>query len=149
MAYWRQFFHLVWATKKRQPFITPQIEADLYAVMASKCRDMRSLAIEINGMPDHVHIIAAIPPSMPVSDVVKNMKGTSSRFVHTTFAAPFEWQPGYGSLTINRRDLKAAISYVKRQKERHATNRVYAELERESDEDDGPDFINLVPPPDL
>jgi putative transposase len=149
MPYWRQFFHLVWATKERQHFITPEIEPHLYRVMSSKCREMRSLAIEINGMPDHVHVIAAIPPSVLVANVVKNMKGTSSRFVHKEFGAPFEWQPGYGSLTISRINLKQAIAYVRRQKERHANNKIFRDLERTTDEDDGPSFINLESAPYL
>ncbi len=92
-------------------------------------------------MPDHVHVVAAVPPAVTLPDFVKHLKGGSSRFAHLEFGSPFEWQAGYGIFSISERNLKVAIEYVQRQKAHHAAGTAIARLERTSENDEGPRLI--------
>jgi len=58
------YYHLVWATKKRAPLIRPELEPHLY-YLRRKAREIGVRVYAINGWTDHVHVIAAIPPSWP------------------------------------------------------------------------------------
>ena len=81
MPYWRLFYHFVWTTHGRAPLIQPRIEQDLYPILISKCNELRGCeAIAVNGMPDHAHLIASVPPAISLSKFVKDLKGSSSRF---------------------------------------------------------------------
>ncbi len=145
MPYWRLYYHIVWATKERQSFLTPEIEAVLYPIIGAKCSEKRGQPFAVNGMPDHVHLITTVPPSVALSDFVKHVKGASSHVIAEKFDMPFAWQRGYGVFTISQRNLEQALAYVRRQKEHHQAGSVIAALERVSDEDDGP---RLQRPPD-
>jgi putative transposase len=63
MAYWKLYYHLVWSTKNRQPFITPQIEPHLYRFLVSRAAEMGIFVYPVNGMAEHVHVVAAVPQS--------------------------------------------------------------------------------------
>ena len=138
MAYWRAFYHGVWTTKHRQPLITSAYERDLYAVMIEQCQKNGFLLHAINGMPDHVHVVASMPPSVPFSVFVKKLKGTSGWYANKVMDEHFTWQRGYGMFTISERLVDRAIDYVVRQKEHHASNTTIARLEYVTREDDGP-----------
>lgn len=144
MAFWRSYAHLVWATKDRQPFIDETIEKPLYAQMVKKASALGCYVYAINGMPDHPHVVLTIPPKHSVSYVVKELKGASSHFVNHILRPPafhFEWQRGYGYLTLGQKQLEHAVAYVEGQKAHHASQTINGWLERYSDEDDGPDAI--------
>src|SRR5574341_2081240 len=83
VPYWRGWYHLVWAVKNREPLLTPEIERRIYGLLDHKCQENGGVLYAANGMPDHTHVIAAIPPSMAVSTFVKHLKGSSSRLIRT------------------------------------------------------------------
>jgi putative transposase len=133
MAFWKHTYHLVWATKNRQPIILPEFEARLYAYLASKAGELESYLHAIGGMDEHLHIVASIPPKHAVAHFVKTLKGASAHFVNHVIALPalhFAWQEGYGSLTVGERHRAIAINYVLRQKEHHLHGMTNAWLER-------------------
>jgi len=143
MAFWRSYAHLVWATKERKPFITATIEKQLFAQIVKKAAELGCYIYAINGIVDHVHLVVTIPPKHSVSFVVKELKGASSHFVNHLLRPAefhFEWQRGYGYLTLGQTQLDRAVAYVEGQKAHHANNTTNGWLERYSDEvDEGPD----------
>jgi putative transposase len=143
MALFRVYLHYVWATKNREAWITPEKEAPLYHLLAEKCRELRVIPFAVNGMPDHIYIVTTLHPTVSMSQLAKQLKGASSRYMHTHFEEPFAWQAGYGVFSMGQSDLKFAVSYVEGQKEHHAKGTTNRWLESYSDEDDGPDFEKL------
>lgn len=138
MAYWRMYYHIVWATQGRAPLIKVEMEDAVYRIIGHKCSDQGGFAYVVNGIEDHIHAVAAMPPTIAPADFVKGLKGSSSRFIHTEYQMPFAWQSGYGIFTISERNLPTAIRYVKNQKEHHQAGTLIARLERFNSEDDGP-----------
>ena len=149
MAYWRLYYHIVWATKGRQPLIAPDIELPLYRALARKCEDLDAVLLAINGMPEHVHVIAAVKPTLAPATFVKELKGSSSRFVHLEYGSLFQWQRGYGIFSISDRLVSAAIDYVRHQKQHHGAGSGIAAYERIDAANLGPERIARPPTPYL
>ena len=122
MAFWRHYYHLVWATTGRQPLITPDIEQDLYEYITSKTFSQQCLLHVIGGIDTHIHLVVSIPPKLAVSDFVGLIKGSSSHHVEhhlPRLESKFGWQRGYGSLTFGRKQLETVVQYALKQKQHH------------------------------
>lgn len=124
MPYWRHFYHLIWATPRREPMISPEIETPLHQYLSAKAQEIGCAVYAVNGMADHIHMVVSISPTCSVADTVKQLKGGSSHHVNTFLrpAGQFAWQTGYGSLTLGERQLSIAVAYVEKQKEHHRQN---------------------------
>ena len=79
--YTELYVHLVWATWDRLPVLTPAVERIVYAAIADKCRDMNCEPLAIGGVADHVHLLVRLNPAVAISDLVKEVKGSSSHLV--------------------------------------------------------------------
>ncbi len=116
------FVHLVWSTRHRLPLVDADVEARLYAEMAGRCRGLRCTPLAIGGMPDHVHLLASLHPTVSVAGLAKDVKGASAHFVQKVLRPDifFQWQSGYGAFTVSRSDLTAVQRYIAEQKAHHA-----------------------------
>ena len=122
MSFWRNYYHLVWATKQRSPFLQPDVEQPLYAYMINKAAELEVYVYAINGWVEHTHLVVAIPPKHGVAEVVKKIKGASSHYVNHVLRPEdeFAWQRGYGCMTMGESQRSIAEAYVRNQKQHHA-----------------------------
>jgi REP element-mobilizing transposase RayT len=129
-TYTKLYYHIVFSTKHRSNFITPTIEDELYKYIAGVLRGIDGACIEINGMPDHVHILAILPPKIAVSDALREIKANSSKWIHElkTGLAKFGWQDGYAAFTVSKSQVDSVRQYVRTQKQHHAERDFKAEL---------------------
>lgn len=137
MVLWRLYYHLVWATKERQPLITPDKEPNLYSYIIGKADNLNSIIHAIGGIENHIHLIVSIPPRLSISEFVKNIKGSSAHHLNhglTNPYSPFSWQRGYGVFSLGGKQLAQAVEYVRNQKLHHLQCTTIASLERDSDE---------------
>jgi putative transposase len=139
MAYWRLFYHFIWTTKNREPLLTPAIEPNVYRFLHAEAKKLYAPLFVIGGTGDHVHVLAAVRPSISPADFMKQLKGSSSRFITVAFKRPFEWQEGYGVLSVSEQAVPTVIDYIKRQKEHHAQNTVIEPWEQVHHWNLGPD----------
>ena len=126
------YYHFVWATYDRLPLITLDRAAVLFSFIRLKTGELDGSVYAIDGMADHVHLIAAIPPSLALSDYIRLIKGSSSRYMnvnHPNADGKFKWQQEYGAFSISKRNLNCAIAYVQNQKHHHATDTAIPILE--------------------
>ncbi len=135
------YLHAIWATKRRQPLITDDLRIQLYPFIESEAKRLRCQVLALNGMPDHVHLVARIPATECVSDLMKQVKGASSAFAndltgHTLF---FRWQAGYGAYTLCRPILEKVIAYVENQERHHTLGPLWQSLEDVDEEARGGD----------
>ena len=132
MAFWRTYYHLIWATAARQPLITTDKESELYGYIIGKADGIGCIVHAIGGIEDHIHIIASIPPKLSVADFVKQIKGSSAYHMNHISSASelaFGWQRGYGVFTLGGKQLEQAKAYVMNQKVHHAEVTVIRLLE--------------------
>jgi putative transposase len=139
MAYWRLYYHFVWSTKDRQPYITPEIEPVLYRLLYAEAKTFYCPFFYIGGMAEHVHVVTAIRPSIAPADFMKQLKGSSSRIISLEFKRPFVWQKGYGVFSLSEGGVDSVKEYVLGQKEHHATNSLVSDWEETHDWNLGPE----------
>ena len=120
-TYTKLRYHFVFATKGREPMILPGLKTDLYAYMAGIIRRQKGVALEINGMPDHVHILAGMPPTLSVAEIMKRIKGATSYWINDQgrLDRHFAWRPGYGAFTVSESQVAKVRRYIRNQEEHH------------------------------
>lgn len=140
MALWRLYYHLVWATKNRQPLITPTREPELYGYILGKSDRLNSIVHAIGGIEDHIHLIVSIPPTLSIANFVQTLKGGSAYHLNHLLASPdkFGWQNGYGVFSMGSKQLDKAVNYVNSQKEHHHNQTTIASIENITDKNDPP-----------
>jgi len=142
MPYWRLFYHIVFATRNREPVIGVDIEPYLWGYIAEKGRALGAIIYTVNGMEDHVHIVAAIPPKLSVAVFIGEVKGASAHYINhhasIRMESPLVWQRGYGVLSFGERYLPRVVEYVEKQKEHHRKGTIIAVLERAEEVEDSP-----------
>jgi putative transposase len=116
-------YHVVFATKYRNPSIINSLQERLYQYISGTLRARKGLLIEIGGVADHVHILAHLSPTLAVADVVRDVKANSSKWINdlSDTRSPFEWQKGYGAFTVSYSQINSVQSYIRNQEEHHKT----------------------------
>jgi putative transposase len=114
-------YHLVFSTKRREPFLVPSVLPRLCEYLGGAVRGEGGTALIVNGMPDHVHILARLRQDVALSDVLRAIKANSSGWVHDTFPElrTFAWQAGYGAFTVSASQAQRVRRYIERQQEHH------------------------------
>lgn len=125
------YLHLVWATWDRLPLVTADIQAGLYAAIIAKCKELGCEPLAIGGISDHVHLLIRLSPTVSVSQLVKEVKGSSSHLA-THVLNPdslFKWQGAYSAFTIRKSEVDTVRTYIQNQAAHHATNQLDATFE--------------------
>ncbi|MBC7772515.1 MAG: IS200/IS605 family transposase [Pyrinomonadaceae bacterium] len=115
--------HITFSTKNREAMLSSAIESPLFAYIGGICRRMDSPMLTMNGTADHVHLLVSLGKTMPLSDLMLNIKRDSSKWVKDggeTFR-DFAWQVGYFAFSIGESGVEALKSYIANQKEHHKT----------------------------
>ncbi|RCJ28460.1 transposase [Nostoc minutum NIES-26] len=116
------YLHCVWATWDRLPLITPDIQKLVYAGIIKECEQLKCTVITIDGVEDRVHLLTAFPPTISVSELIKQIKGSSSYFI-THEVKPrefFKWQGSYGAFTVSHDAIDNVANYIRNQAIHHS-----------------------------
>ena len=115
------FYHIVFSTKDRVPWIHSGVEQRLWQYLGGIARKNRMTAIQIGGTLDHLHALVLAPPVLSPSRIAQCLKGDSSRWIHQEWKnfRAFAWQDGYGAFTISKSDIINLIQYIQNQREHH------------------------------
>ena len=75
----------------------------------------------INGMPDHIHILIGLKPDCVLSDLVRDIKANSSKWINENkfVLGKFEWQTGFGAFSVSQSQVQTIINYILNQEEHH------------------------------
>ena len=134
------YLHLIWATWDRQPLISPEIERPLHRIIESEALSLGCKVLALNGVPDHIHLAIKLPTTLPIADLMKQVKGVSSNFANEVLLPDksFKWQSNYGAFTVSRWDVEKIVAYIRHQKEHHSNNEIYPEWEQTFEEMEKP-----------
>jgi putative transposase len=139
VPFWRLYYHVVWVTKHREPAIRDGMVEPMKRIIAETARDLGVTVFAVGIMPDHVHVLAQIPPSREVAAVIGRWKGAASHAANANrpqTSPRLVWQPGYGALSVSQHGFDQVREYVLNQRERHAKRTLYGIMERSDDEPD-------------
>jgi putative transposase len=112
------WIHAVWSTKNRQPLIHPTIEKQLFDLIRSELEKCGCIVRNVNGMPDHVHCLFGMNPKIAVTDVIKQVKGSSSFHInqHNALHEKLVWQRGFGIFGVSHSAADNVYRYIRDQK---------------------------------
>lgn len=116
------YIQIVFAVQNRKSLINPTWEEELHKYIAGTIRNKGQKVLAINGMPDHIHIFIGMKPSCCISDLVREIKKSSTEFIREKKFCPakFNWQEGYGAFSYSHSDIDTVVKYILNQKEHHA-----------------------------
>ncbi len=112
--------------------IEPRVEPGLHGHLRTKAVELGTTVFAVNGMPDHVHVVASVPPKVALADFVGQVKGFSSHEINRDMEGRFQWQVDYGVFSFDRKRLPNYVEYVENQKRHHAEKATIGILERTS-----------------
>ena len=119
----RILLHLVFSTKNREPWIIESVHLSLHAYLAGACRSIGCEAYRVGGTEDHIHIACTLPRTLTVSNLLEEIKKSSSSWLKQQNGIPasFAWQSGYGVFSVGESQLPTLLRYIDNQKEHHRT----------------------------
>ncbi|MGE9296457.1 MAG: IS200/IS605 family transposase [Puniceicoccales bacterium] len=113
-------YHLIFSTKNRGPDIDAIWKKRLHEYLGGGIKTLGGHPQRINGTKDHVHLLVSLRATHCLSDVLRDIKTASSKWVNREFDAPdFAWQDGYAAFTVSASSLDAVRQYIENQEQHH------------------------------
>jgi REP element-mobilizing transposase RayT len=117
-SYNKIWIHAIWATKFRNELIDFSIEKQVYNYIREELIELGCPVRIINGMPDHVHALFLLNPQKAITDVIKQVKGSSSHSINgeNLILEKFAWQTGFAAFSVSESQLETVYNYIKKPK---------------------------------
>lgn len=115
------YIQVVFAVKGRENLISSQWGDELHKYISGIISGKGQKSIIVNGMPDHIHAFIGLKPSMAISDLVRDVKNNSSKFINERkfVKGKFAWQEGYGAFSYSHSQIDDVYKYILNQQEHH------------------------------
>ena len=120
-TYTQIHIHAVFAVQNRACVINNTWQDELYMYISGIVRKNNHKLLIINGMPDHIHMLFGLRPAQSLSDLMQDIKGSSSTWINEKgfVQGEFSWQGGYGAFSYAKSDLVRVIRYIENQQQHH------------------------------
>ena len=120
-TYSNLLFHIVFSVKERRSLLSLELRERLYPYICGIARENNFKAISVGGTDNHVHILLALRPDLPIYKAVQLIKGGSSKWLHDNFPELdiFSWQEGYGAFTVSASQINVIKQYITNQEQHH------------------------------
>jgi putative transposase len=117
----KNYVHIVFSTKYRNPSIHQSIEVELYSYLGGICNKLECQVIIVGGYTDHIHILCLLSKKITLMKLLEELKSHSSKWIKTKgeLFKNFYWQNGYGAFSVNPSDVEIVKNYIANQKEHH------------------------------
>ncbi|PCH76941.1 MAG: transposase [Flavobacteriaceae bacterium] len=121
-TYTQIYFHVVFAVKGRACLIDRSWKIELYKYITGVITKKNQKLMIVNGMPDHIHLLIGTKPNCNLSDLVRDIKANSSKWINKKGYAkrPFKWQNGFGAFSKGQSEIPVIVNYIKNQEAHHA-----------------------------
>jgi len=118
----KNYIHIVFSTKHRQPLIHPPVEAELHSYLGGICNRLGCHVIKVGGYTDHIHILCMLSTKIALMKLMEELKSHSSKWIKTKGLAyeNFYWQDGYGAFSVNPAQVDRVIAYIANQHAHHS-----------------------------
>lgn len=116
------FIHIIFSTKGRRALISKSFSKDLYNYMTGISRNLNCPVHEIGGVEDHIHILVSLSRTLTISQLIEEIKKSSSKWVKSKDPAywDFAWQAGYGAFSVSQSGCDEVRRYIRNQESHHA-----------------------------
>ena len=120
-TYTQIYIQIVFAVKGRQNLIAKENREELHKFITGIVTNRGQKLFAVFAMPDHVHILVSIGPTILISDLVRDIKAGSSKFINDNnwINGKFNWQEGYGAFSYSKSSVDSVVKYILNQEEHH------------------------------
>ncbi|WP_419487511.1 IS200/IS605 family transposase [Chryseobacterium bernardetii] len=120
-TYTQIYIQIVFAVKGRQNLISKENRDELHQFITGIISNRNQRLFAVFAMPDHVHILVSMNPTLAVSDLVRDIKAGSSKFINEKrwVNGKFNWQEGYGAFSYSKSSVDSVVKYILNQEEHH------------------------------
>lgn len=120
-TYTQIYIQIVFAVSGRQNLISKENREELHKFITGIVTNRKQKLFAVFAMPDHVHILVSMSPAISISDLVRDIKAGSSKFINDKgwVKGKFNWQEGYGAFSYSKSSIDAVVKYILNQEEHH------------------------------
>ena len=120
-TYSQIYVQAVFAVKGRENLIDKNWRDELHKYISGIITGKQQKSIIVNGVSDHVHCFIGLKPSMAVSDLIRDIKNNSSKFINEKefVKGKFQWQEGYGAFSYAHSQVEQVYKYILNQEAHH------------------------------
>jgi putative transposase len=120
-TYTQIYIHYVFAVQNRLGLIQNRWRDDLYKYMSGTIANKEHKLLSIGGMPDHVHTLVSMSPKQSSSDLMADIKRSSSLWINDNrfVKGKFSWQEGFGAFSYGKSQIHDVVNYIERQEQHH------------------------------
>jgi len=119
-TYTQIHIQFVFAVKYRQALIHSSWKDRLHQYITGIFQNNQHKMLQINSMPDHIHILIGFRPHQSISSLIQNVKTETSKWIkQQQLSSSFAWQEGYGAFSYSKSHIPDVIRYIQHQKEHH------------------------------
>src|SRR5262249_49271980 len=121
-TYIQVYVQAVFAVQGRQSLISPLHKDEIFTYIDGTLREKGQKLMAVGGMPDHVHILFGMSGTIALSDLIKEIKASSSRLINDKkwLRGQFNWQAGFGAFSYSRSQVSRVANYIENQERHHA-----------------------------
>lgn len=120
-TYSQIYVHIIFTVQGRLNLIPKQYREELHKIMTGIISKRNQKLIAIFAMPDHVHLLVGMKPSVAVSDLVRDIKAGTSKHINEKrwIKGKFRWQVGHGSFSHSKSQISQVANYISKQEAHH------------------------------
>jgi putative transposase len=120
-TYTQLHVQFVFAVKYRAALIQKEWKDELHKYITGIINPKGHKMLQLNSMPDHIHILMGIRPAESISSLIKNVKTESTKWIKEKkfCASAFAWQEGYGAFSYSKSHVPDVIRYIQNQEAHH------------------------------
>jgi putative transposase len=112
--------HIIFSTKNRLPLLkAPELRSQVHSYLTATLRELNCEPLQVGGVEDHVHLLSTLSRTIAVSELIKNLKTSSTRIVKDKGHRDFGWQSGYGAFSVSPSTKESVIAYITDQEAHH------------------------------
>jgi REP element-mobilizing transposase RayT len=121
-TYSQIYIQIVFAVKGRANLLKKPWRTEVFKYIAGVIREKGQKPIIVNGVSDHIHVFVGMKPSMSISDLVRDIKNNSSKFINESgfLKRKFAWQAGFGAFSYSQSAVGNVYRYIENQEAHHA-----------------------------
>jgi putative transposase len=120
-TYSQIYIHIVFSVKGRQNLIHKNWRDELFKYICGIVKEKDQKVYAIGGVADHIHILVSVNPKITISDLVRDIKANSSKWINekSFVMSKFQWQEGFGAFSYAQSQLDNVIAYINNQEQHH------------------------------
>jgi putative transposase len=120
-TYSQIYIQIVFTVKGRQNLLPKNHRDELHQYITGIVSNRNQKLLSIFAMPDHLHLLVGINPNISISELVRDIKAGSSKFIsdHNLVNGKFSWQEGFGAFSYSKSQIDNVIHYISNQEQHH------------------------------